>query len=304
MTILQQTCEVLNEVDWHLGKDISINKCWHVTDGYKGYLRTTVCIHVIHTTYFFTGFLATEFLTKSIRSHMLSEGLTALHPKKAFVGGIHENHSRKVLNKCSSWLTEEVHEWSELVQLKNVLIYFPDRIFSNCVAFCFIKAEPWKHCHYLWEEKNIHAVGVIPQRCYRENSGSSGMSQVTTLHWPQAVMLNTASNIRCNVGALLASISAFSFPVSVSNAGDVVCDQWLRHHEVRDPRATWSSPGEDGEGKCPGSSLWSSDTKFKIIKSHKFFKALNNSFPPNNKYIRSSATETGKCCRKITGGWW
>lgn len=67
--------------------------------------------------------------------------------------------------------------------------------------------------------------------------------------------------------------------MSASNAGDVVCDQWLRHHEVQDPRAMWSSPGGEGEGECPGSSLWSSDTKFKIIKSHKVFKALKNTFP-------------------------
>lgn len=39
---------------------------------------------------------------------MVSEGLTALPHKKAFVGGIKENNSEKVWSKCSSWPAEEV----------------------------------------------------------------------------------------------------------------------------------------------------------------------------------------------------
>jgi len=70
-----------------------------MTDGYKGYLRTTVCIHVIHTTYFFTGFLATELLTKSIRSHMLPEGLAAFPPLKSICGGNSRKSFKKIVKQ-------------------------------------------------------------------------------------------------------------------------------------------------------------------------------------------------------------
>jgi len=45
-------------------------------------------------------------------------------------------------------------------------------------------------------------------------------------------------------------------------------------------------PGGQGEVECPGSRLRSSDTKFKIIISHKVFKALKNTFPQTtNIYV-------------------
>jgi len=70
-----------------------------VTDGYKCYLRTTAHIDVIDTIYFFTGFLATVFVSKSRRSHMLSVGLTAFPHMKSVSGRIQEKSFKKILNK-------------------------------------------------------------------------------------------------------------------------------------------------------------------------------------------------------------
>lgn len=135
MTILQQTHKVLNGVDWDLGKDISINKCWHVTDGYERYLRMTGCVQDIHTTYFFTDFLATEFLSKSLRNHMLSVGHCP-PPQKVFL-----EESGKSFKKSTNrmlLLINRVQDWSGQLAKKNIYIYI-----CNVLCLFFLVCLCW-----------------------------------------------------------------------------------------------------------------------------------------------------------------
>lgn len=172
------------------------------------------------------------------------------------MGEIQESHSRKVLNKCSSWLAEKYMSdlsWLRWKIFKNI---FQTGFVLFVPHFVLLKLSPENIFHYpgedkpnmvkVWFLKGSHMVKLWFLKGFTGLTCSQGTSQVS-----QAAMLKAVST--CS-SKLLVGL-CFGFHISS------VCQQcwryfvweyWFKHHEVQDLKVMWSSPGGHCKGECQG----------------------------------------------------